>query len=221
MGGEHAVLDVHARVERQLVDLAEDDGLVGGLLGVLADEHRPAGVERGVEIVVAAMDIERVLGEGAGADFEHHGGELAGRVVILLHGIDDALAGSEIDRAFAADGEGRGAALRGVFAFGLDGDFLLAPDIQFARGIGALVNFAAFGGGRDGVEDAALGDAGLDVFGHQEIAVAGDADAGIFGRGKTRFGRLGAGLFFRRRYLAHRHTFKWPADQRSPASKQH
>ena len=133
MGGEHAVLDVHARVERQFVDLAEDDGLVGGLLGVLADEHGPARVERGVEIVVAAMDVEGVLGEGAGADFEHHGGELAGRVIILLHGVGDALAGGEIDRALAADGEGRGAALRGVFAFGLDGDFLPAPDIQFTR----------------------------------------------------------------------------------------
>ena len=133
VGGEHAVLDVHARVERQFVDLAEDDGLVGRLLGVLGDDHRPAGVERGVEIVVAAMDVERVLGQGAGADFEHHGGEFAGRVVILLHGIDDALAGSEIDRALAADRERRRAALRGMFAFGFDRDFLMAPDIQFTR----------------------------------------------------------------------------------------
>ena len=191
-------------IERQLVDLAEDDGLVGYTAGVLADDHRPARVECGVEIVVAAMDVEGVLGEGAGADLEHHGGELAGRVIILLHGVGEALAGGEIDRAFAADGEGRGSALRGVLAFRLDGDFLMAPDIQFTGGIGALVNFAALGGRRDGVEDAALGDARLDVFGHEEIAVAGDADAGIFGRGETRLGWLGAGLFFRHRRLVHR-----------------
>ena len=208
MGGEHAVLDVHTRVERQFVDLAENDALVGCLLGVLGDDHRPASVERGVEIVVAAMDVEGVLGEGAGADFEHHGGELAGRVIVLLHGVSDALAGGEIDRALAADRVRRGAALRGMFTFGFDRDFLMAPDVQFTRRIGALVNLAALSGGRDGVKDAALGDAGLDVLGHQEIAVAGDADAGIFGGSGIGFGRGRAGLLCRIRYLAHRHTFK-------------
>ena len=31
MGGEHAVLDVHARIERDLVAFAQDDRLIGGL----------------------------------------------------------------------------------------------------------------------------------------------------------------------------------------------
>ena len=123
--------------------------LVGGLLGVLGHEHRPAGIERGVKIVVAAMHIQRVLGQRARADLEDHRREFSGRVIILLHRVNDALAGGEIDRAPARDGEGRGAALRGVFAFGFDGDFLLAPDVQFALRVRALVNFAAFGRGRD------------------------------------------------------------------------
>ena len=80
-----------------------------------------------------------------------------------------------------ADGEGRGAALRRVFAFGLDGDFLLAPDVEFALRVGLLVNFAALGGRRDGIKDAALGDARLDVLRDELVAVAGDADAGVFG----------------------------------------
>ncbi len=105
---------------------------------------------------------------------------LPGRVVILLHGVDDALAGGEIDRAPAGDRERRGAALRGVLALGLDGDLLLAPDVQFALGVGLLVNLAALGRGRDRVKDAALGDARLDILRHQLVAVAGHADAGVF-----------------------------------------
>ncbi len=64
-------------IERQLVDLAQDDRLVGRLLGVLGHQHGPARVEGGVEVVVAAMDVEGVLGQGARADLEHHGRELA------------------------------------------------------------------------------------------------------------------------------------------------
>ena len=122
MGGEEAVHDVHARRERELGDAAQDERLVGGLLRVLADDHDPAGVERAVNVVVAAVDVERVLGERARAHFEHHGRALAGRVVILLHAVDDALAGGEVDHALAADRVRDGAALGRVLAFGLDGD---------------------------------------------------------------------------------------------------
>jgi len=100
-------------------------------------------------------------------------------MVVLFHGIDDALTGSEVDGALAGDSERGGPALRGVFAFGFDGDFRLAPDIEFALSIGLLVDFASFGRRGDGVKHAAFGDAGFDVLGDQLIAVARDPYPGI------------------------------------------
>jgi hypothetical protein len=76
--GEEAVHDVHAGGERELGHAAQDERLVGGLLRVLAEEHDPAGVERAIDVVVAAVDVEGVLGERARAHFEHHGRALAG-----------------------------------------------------------------------------------------------------------------------------------------------
>ena len=83
----------------------------------------------------------------------------------------------------ARDGIGGGPALGGVLALGFDRDLLLAPDVQFPLGVGLLVDLAAFGRGRDRIEDAALGDAGLDMLGDQLVAVAGDANPGIAGLG--------------------------------------
>ena len=122
VGGEHAVLDVHARVERQLVDLAQDDCRIRRVLGVASHHHRPTDVECAVKIVVTAMHVERLLGQRASADLHHHGGELARRVIILLHRVGDALPGGEVDRTLAGHGERRGTALGGVFAFALDRD---------------------------------------------------------------------------------------------------
>ncbi len=122
VAGEEAVHDVHARRERELGDAAQDERLVGGLLRVLAEEHDPAGVERAIDVVVAAVHVQRVLGQRARADFEHHRRALAGRVIVLLNAVDNALAGGEVDHALAADRVRDGAALGRVLAFGLDGD---------------------------------------------------------------------------------------------------
>jgi len=48
-----------------------------------------------------------------------------------------------------------------------------------AFGIGLLEKFAALGGGRDGIEDAGVGDACLGVVGDKLISVGGDANARI------------------------------------------
>jgi len=72
--------------------------------------------------------------------------------------------------------------LRRVLAFALDGNLLLAEDVQFSLRIRLLINFAALGRWRDRVEDSAFGDADFDVFGDELVAVAGDANAGVFGR---------------------------------------
>src|ERR1051325_4929982 len=100
-------------------------------------------------------------------------------MIILLHRVNDSLTGSEIHRAPACDRERRRASLRGVFTFGLDRDFLLAPDVEFAHRVGALINFAAFGRRRDRIKHAAFGDAGFDPLRDELIAVTGDANAGI------------------------------------------
>ena len=179
VAGEEAVHDVHAGSQRELGDAAEDEGLVGGLLRVLAEEHDPAGVERAVDVVVSAVDVEGVLGERARADFEHHGRALAGRVIVLLDAVDNALAGGEVDHALAADGVGDGAALGRVLAFGLDGDGVVAEDVQVALSVGLLEELAAFGGRRNGIENAGIGDAGLGVVRDELVSVGGNSNAGI------------------------------------------
>lgn len=153
--------------------------LIGGLLGVAAHQHRPAGIHRSVKIVMPAVDVERVLGERPRADLHHHRGELARRVVILLHRVHDALTGGEVHRALAGDRYCGGSALRGVFAFALDGQLLIAPNIQHALREGLLINLATLGGGRDGIKHTTLGDAYLHPFGHQLVAVAGDGKARV------------------------------------------
>ena len=166
-------------VRRKLGDAAQNQGLVGGLLRVLAEEHDPAGVERAVDVVVAAVDVEGVLGERARAHFEHHGRALAGRVIVLLHAVDHALAGGEVDHALAANRVGNGAALGRVLAFGLDGDGVVAEDVQMALSIGLLEELAALGGRRNGIENAGIGDARLRVVRDELVSVGGNSNAGI------------------------------------------
>src|SRR5258707_9102091 len=132
---------------------------------------------------MTAVDVERVLGEGSRADFHDHGREFARRMIILLHGVDDALGGGEIDGAPTGDGESCGATLGGVFAFAFDGDFLLTEDVELALRVGLLIDLAAFGGRGDRVKNTALSDTDFDMFGHQLVAITSDADAGIFGPG--------------------------------------
>ena len=90
--GQEAVHDIHARRQAQLCHAAQDQGLVGGLLRVLAHDHDPAGIERAIDVVMAAMDVQRMLGQRAGAHFQHHGRAFPRRVIILFHAIHNALA---------------------------------------------------------------------------------------------------------------------------------
>ena len=60
----------------------------------------------GVAVVLLAskqQPYDAPKGQSARADFEDHGRKFPRSVIILLHGIDDALAGGEIDRAAAGD----------------------------------------------------------------------------------------------------------------------
>ena len=165
--------------QAELGDAAQDERLVGGLLGVLAEDDDPAGVERAVDVVVPAVHVQGVLGQRARGHFQHHRRALAGRVVVLLDAVDDALAGGVVDDALAADRVRDRAALRGVLAFGFDGDRVAAEDVELALGERLLVQLAAFGRGRDRIEDAGVGDARFGVVGDELVAVGGDANPGV------------------------------------------
>src|SRR5258705_14014633 len=102
---------------------------------------------------MTAVHVERMLGERARADLEHHRRTLAGRVVVLLHAVDDALPGRVVDDALAAHGMRDGAALRGMLTFCFDGNRVAAEHVQLAFRECLLIELTAFGRGRDGVEN--------------------------------------------------------------------
>ena len=160
---QEPVHDVHAGRQAQLGHAAQDQCLVGSLLGVLAEQHDPARVESAIDVVVAAVDVEGVLGERARAHFKHHRGAFARRVIVLLNAVDYALARSEVDHALAAHRVGNGATLGRVFTLRFNGDGVVAKDVEMAFGISLLEELAALRGRRDGVENAGVGDAGLGV----------------------------------------------------------
>src|ERR1041385_320793 len=195
MGGQHSILDVHARIKAQFANFAQDGGVVGGLLSVLGHQHRPAGVERCIKVIMSAMDIERMLGEGARANLQDHRRKLSRSMIVLLHGIDDSLTGGKIDRAAAGHRICRSPSLSGVLAFAFNRNLLLPKDIQLPLSIGLLVNLASLGGRSNRIEDTAFGNASFNVLGDQLVAAARYSDTGIFRLGTGRLGllRLSAG----------------------------
>ena len=176
MRREETVHHVHSRRETELGDAAQDQRLVGGLLRVLTEHDDPARVERAIHVVMAAMHIQRVLRQRPRADLEHHRRALAGRVVVLLHAVHDALAGRIVDDPLAADRVRDGAALGGMLPFRLDRNRVLAEDIQLAFGKSLLIQFAAFCGRRDGVKDAGVCDARFGVVRNELVPVGSDPD---------------------------------------------
>ncbi len=180
VGGQEAVLNVHPWGQGLFGDLAQNDGLVGGLLGVLGEEHDPSHVEGRVDVVVPAVDVEGVFGQGPGGDFKHHGAQLARGVVVLLDSVDDALSGGEIDGPFAGDGLSDGAALGCVLPLALDREGGSAENVELTLGPGVFVHLAHLGGGGDGVEDAGIGNPSFRVKSYELVAVGGDSDSWVF-----------------------------------------
>ena len=132
-------------VRAQLGDPPENQRLVGRLLGVLAERDDPARIERTVHVVMTAVHVEGMLGQGPGRDFQHHRRAFAWRVVVLLHAIHHPLSGGVIDDALAAHRMGDCPALGRVLAFRFDGDRVQPENIEFAFGVGLLVQLSAFG----------------------------------------------------------------------------
>ena len=179
MGREEAVHDVHAGGQTELGDPAENERLVGGLLGVFAEDDDPPCVEGAVHVVVPAVDVQGMLGQRPRRHLQHHRGALAGSVVILLDAVDNALARGVIHHALAAHGVGDRAALGGVFSLRFHGDRVLTKHVELALSKRLLIQLAALGRRRNGIEHAGLGDARFSVVGNQLVAVGGDSDSRV------------------------------------------
>ena len=160
---QEPVLDVHARGQAEFVHLAQDQRLVGCLLGILGEQDGPADVERPVDVVVAAVHVQRMLGERACHHLDHHGRRLARSVVVLLDPVNDALPGSEVDHASPAHRVGDGAALGGVLSLGFDGQRVPAEHVQPALCEGLLVQLATFRRRGDRIEDPRVGNSSFRV----------------------------------------------------------
>ena len=116
-----------------------------------------------------------MLGEGSCGDFEDHGRELPGRVVVLLDAIDNPLARGEVDNTPTGDRQGDSPALGGMLTFGFDGDLRVAEDVQLPLGKCQLVLLPHLGGRRDRIEDPALGDPRFRVIRDELIPVRRDS----------------------------------------------
>ena len=134
VGGQKAVLSDRRRGQRQLGDLATDQVQVGCLLGVGTEDLEEAGVVDAMVIIVAAMHVQRGLGDRAGADVQHIRQALADRRVQRLVHEGDALRRRKVGGAQAAHRHAGGDRGCGVFGFGLDEDQRLARDIHMTLG---------------------------------------------------------------------------------------
>ncbi len=158
-----------------------DRGEVGRFLRIAAEEDGVAGREQRVDVVMARHDVQRMLGDDARGDVQHEAADLlADGDVVRLHPVQDALAGRGVGDVLAA-GQRRaeGAALRGMLAFGLEEEGVLAPDVDSAVGAERLVDLRDFGGGSDRIPDHAAAHATHD-FGYGAVAVDDVLDAWIF-----------------------------------------
>ena len=179
---QKAIHNVHARRQALLRHATQNQRLVGGLLRVLAEQHDPARVECTINIVVAAVHVQRMLRQRARAHFEHHRRAFARRVIVLLHAVHHALPRSEIHHPLATHRVCNRAALRRMLAFGLDGNRVAAEYIQVPLCICLLKELAALRRRRNGIKDTGIGNARLSVVADELIAVRSDPDSGITSR---------------------------------------
>ena len=161
-------------------DFSQDQGLVGGLLGILGKQDGPAGVQSRVDVIMTTMDIEGVFGERPGRHFHNHGGQFPRCVIVLLQPVDNPLARSKIDHPLSRHRGGDSAPLGGMLTFGFDGDFGIPENREFTLGIRELEVLPHFGAGSNGIENPRIGQPGLSIVGHQLISVGRDRNAGIF-----------------------------------------
>jgi len=115
-----------------------------------------------------------VLGQRPGDDFQNHRRAFARGVVVLFHSVEDSLTGRKVDNPLSAHRVRNSSALSRVFSFRFHGQRVAAENIQVALGEGLLVKFSTFGGGRDRIEHACIGNSRFGVVGHELVSVCGD-----------------------------------------------
>ncbi len=189
-----AVHGVGDRDQRERRGPVGDRGEVGRLLGVGAEQDGVAGLEQGVDVVVAGHDVEGVLGDDPGRHLEDEAADLlADGDVVGLHRVEDPLAGGGVgDELPAGQGCAERTTLGRVLALGGEEERVLAEHVDVALGPRGLVELADLGRRGDGVADDAPADAGHHL-GHGRVAVDDCRDAGVLralGRRTDRSGNV-------------------------------
>ena len=178
-GGE-AVHRIGDGDQRQRAQPIGDRREVGGFLRVGAEQDRVAGLQQGVDVVVAGHHVERVLGDDARRHLQNKTADtLADGYVVRFHPVEDALARRGVRYELAA-GQRRAerAALGRMLALGLEEEGVLAPDVEAAVGAERLVDFRDFGRGRDRIADDAAAHA-AHHFGDGAVAMDDGRQSGI------------------------------------------
>ena len=179
-GGE-AVHRIGDGDQRHRAELVGDRREVGGFLRVGAEQDGVAGLQQGVDVVVARHHVERVLGDDARRHLQNKTADtLADGYVVRFHPVEDALARRGVRYELAA-GQRRAerAALGRMLALGLEEERVLAPDVEAAVGAERLVDFRDFGRGRDRVADDAAAHA-AHHFGDGAVAMDDGRQSGVF-----------------------------------------
>ena len=178
MGGEKPVLGDDAGIQRKLRGAVSDEVQVRGMLGVLGEQLKEAGVIDAMIVVVSGVDVQGCLGHGPATHVEHVGQPFAHRRVQGLVHVGDALPGGEVGRPQPGHGQAGGDRGGGVLAFRLDEDQRPAGDVQLACRGSRGPFLAHLGGWRDRVRAGGIA-GGAFAGDHRAVAVQRGSDAGI------------------------------------------
>ena len=182
MGCEKSVLSVNPGVQTQFTYFSQNQGLISRLLGIFSEGDDPSGIQGGIDVIVAAVNIQSMFGQSSRCYGNHHGTQFSGGMVILLNPIDNSLAGSEIHHPFAGNRHGDCSPLSGVLPFGLDCHQGIPKGVQVSLGVQVLKHFALFGGRGDRVKNSCVGNQRFSIQ-YQLIPVACDLFPRLFGGG--------------------------------------
>jgi hypothetical protein len=156
-----------------------DEAKITRFLSIAGEDHPPAAISHGHDVIVAGMDVESLAGQGPGPDVHDHRQPLAGnRVQNFLHQ-HQSLAGGEIGHAAAGYGKTFADARSRVFALRLEKHEGIAPEVFLAvhhRSVKTAAHGRRTG---DRIRSRRLTDVRLHM--HDRFrTVAGGGNAGIF-----------------------------------------
>jgi hypothetical protein len=159
--GQETVLDVEKRGHRVLGGAPGNEGQIARVLGVLAEEEAPPAVGHGHHVVMPAVDVQRVRGQGPGPDVKDAGQALAGDGVQHLLHQHQPLAGGEVGDAPSGQGKPFAGRRRTVFGFRLNEGQRIPPQVALAVGHRLLEAMPHGSGGGDRIGTGSLADVRL------------------------------------------------------------